>query len=221
MGIKLEELEAEVNRLKEQIAELSWAKDYIEIWKLQSKYTHLYHVLKRSEIPALFAQKTPGVLVELEDAGVFEGLEGVKKVFGILLSEKRHNTPGFMGLHMTVNPVIEINRHRTKAKGVWYSHGSVAIMRDGELKALWCLGRYDMEYVKEDGQWKFLKLVYRITYMTPFDKGWVEEPIAVSMGERASRLPGMTPDRPTTYHMPYAPDQLNEFGPPPPEPYGD
>jgi len=221
MAMTMEELEAEVIRLKEQVAECARAKDYIEIWKLQSTYTQLYHTLRRSEIPNLFAQKTPGVAIELEDGGLYEGLAGIQKVFGGILSEKRHNTPGFMGLHMTVNPVIEINKAGTSARGVWYSHGSVSLSREGELTAFWCLGRYDMEYVKEGGHWKFLKLAYRITYMTPYEKGWIKEPIGVSMGERIARFTDIEPDKPTTYHVPYSPDGLNEFGPPPPKPYED
>jgi hypothetical protein len=47
--------------------------------------------------------------------------------------------------------------------------------RDGGLTAFCCPGRYDMEYAKEDGASRFLKLACRITYMTPYDKGWVRD----------------------------------------------
>ena len=33
-------LEAEVKELKAQVAELSWSKDYLEIWQLTSTYSH-------------------------------------------------------------------------------------------------------------------------------------------------------------------------------------
>ncbi len=125
-------------------------------------YAHLYFIFRRSEIPSLFAQKTPGVTIEIEDGGVFEGIEGVKKIFQGKLGEKRTMTPGFMAVHMTVNPIIEINKDGTRAKGVWFSHGSAASKREGQPRMSWCLGKYDMEYVKEDGKWKFLKMAYRI-----------------------------------------------------------
>ena len=72
-------LETEVASLKKQVAELSKTKDYLEIWKLQSRYTQLYFMLRNSEIPSLFAQKTPGVSISVEDAGVYEGIKGVKR----------------------------------------------------------------------------------------------------------------------------------------------
>ena len=76
---------------------------------------------------------------------------------------------------MTCNPVLQFNKARTRAKGVWHSHGSVTLNRLGQLTSFWCLGKYDMEYVKERGQWKILKLVYRLTYMAQYEKGWAVE----------------------------------------------
>jgi len=74
MPMTLKELEAEVKALKQQAAENAWAKDYLEIWKLQSMYSHLYHVGRNPEVPSLFAQKTPGTIMEIEDSGVYEGI---------------------------------------------------------------------------------------------------------------------------------------------------
>jgi hypothetical protein len=117
-------LEKEVKALKKQAAENAWAKDYLEIWKLQSLYSHLYHVGRNSEVPSLFAQKTPGVTMELEDSGVYEGIKSItyfwNKVFDV---DRMHRSQGFLAVHMTVNPVIEINRKGTLAKGLWHSHG--------------------------------------------------------------------------------------------------
>jgi hypothetical protein len=217
MAMTLKELEDEVVRLKEQVAEHARLKDYIEIWKLQSLYVHLYTMCMRDEIIDLFARKTPGVSIEMEDGGVYEGIEGVKKVFGGILSEKNSKVPGFLGIHMTVNPLIEINKAGTRARGVWPSHGSCALRIEGKLTAYWCLGKYDMEYVKEDGKWKFLKLVYRQIYMTPYEKGWIEEP----QGASIACFPEYPPDKPCTHHLPYNRYRINIFQPPPPEPYND
>ncbi len=211
-------LQAEVARLREQVAELSRVKDYIDICQLQSTYAHLYFIYKRSEIVSLFAQNTPGVSVEIEDGGVFEGIEGVKRIFGPdgKLSQKAHMVPGWMAVMMTVNPVIEINKDGTKARGVWFSHGSGGNRRDGQMSMTWRLGKYDMEYVKEDGKWKFLKVAYRMVYNAPFDKGWAEQP---TMSFFAN--PNFMPDKPTTWHLPYSPYRINIIPPAPPEPYED
>jgi len=215
MPMTMEELEVEVTRLKEQVAESARTRDYIEIWKLQSLYSHLYHIGKRAEIPSLFAQKTPGVSLEIEDSGVYEGIEGVKRLWGTVFSEKSHMTAGFLAVHMTVNPVIEINREGTRAKGIWHSHGCASMRVNGQLTPFLCLGKYDMEYVKEDGRWKFLKFAYRLTFMAHYEKGWVEEPVAASI----AGSPENSPDKPTTYHMPYSQYRINVMQPPPPEPY--
>jgi hypothetical protein len=121
MPKKQKDLETESKKLKAQVAKLSQTEDYIEIWQLMSMYSHLYHVFKRSEIPGPFARKTPGVLVEIEDSGVYEGLEGVDRFFNGVLSEKRHMVPGFLGVHMTVNPIIQFNKkkeHGPKESGI-------------------------------------------------------------------------------------------------------
>ncbi|HJX13170.1 MAG TPA: nuclear transport factor 2 family protein [Dehalococcoidales bacterium] len=217
MAMTLAQLEAEVLRLKEQVAENARTKDYLEIWKLQSLYSHLYHIGRRAEIPSLFAQKTPGVSLEIEDSGVYEGIEGVKRLWSTVFSEQSHLTAGFMAVHMTVNPIIEINRAGTKARGLWHSHGYASLRVNGQLTPFLCLGKYDMEYVKEDGRWRFLKFVYRLTFMSPYHRDWIEE----AQGASIAGSPLNHPDRPTTYHLPYSPYRINVMQPPPPEPYPD
>ena len=217
MSMTIEELEAEVKRLKEQVAENAWTKDYIEIWKLQSLYAHLYHIGEAYNVPSLFAQKTPGVNMEIEDSGVYEGIESITKFWNTVFSERRQRSPGLLALHMTVNPVIEINKASTQARGVWHSHGFCSFVGAGTYRQFLCLGKYDMEYVKEDGQWKFFKFAYRLTFMCPYEKGWVEEPVGASIAGN----PDIVPDKPTTYFMPYSRYRINIMQPPPPEPYPD
>jgi hypothetical protein len=217
MTMTLAEMEAELKQLKAQVAENARARDYLEIWKLQSRYAHLYYLGKRAEVPLLFAQKTPGVSMEIEDSGVYEGIESITRFWNTVFSEKKHMTAGFMAIHMTVNPVIEINKAGTKARGLWHSHGYASMGAPGALKQFLCLGKYDMEYVKEDGEWKFLKFNYRLTFMCPYEKGWVDEPVGASI----AGSPDNHPDKPTTYHIPYSQYRINILEPPPPEPYGD
>ena len=40
----VQRLQTETKRLNEQAAENSFAKDYLEIWKLMSMYAYLYYV---------------------------------------------------------------------------------------------------------------------------------------------------------------------------------
>jgi len=212
----VEELQLEVESLREQVAELACVKDHLEIRKLQSLYSHLYYFGRRSEVPALFAQKTPGVSLELEDSGVYDGIESVTRFWMTVFDDKKIGA-GHLAIHMTVNPVIEIDQARTRAKGLWHSHGFCSLPIEGSLKQFLCLGKYDMEYVKEDGQWKFLKFIYHQAFMCPYTKGWVEEPVAASI----AGSPDNIPDRPSSYYMPYSRYRINVMQPPPPAPYSD
>ena len=216
MAVTVEQLAAEVESLRTEIAELALAKDYLDIWKLQSLYSHLYYIGKRSRVPALFAQKTPGVTLEIEDSGVYEGLESITRFWNTVFSDSSIG-PGHLAIHMTVNPIIEIDAARTRAKGLWHSHGYCSLPQGGSLKQFLCLGKYDMEYVKEDGQWKILTFAYRQAFMCPYERGWLEEPVAASIAGSPENIP----DRPTTYYMPYSRYRINVMQPPPPEPYTD
>jgi hypothetical protein len=216
MAKTLEQLETEIEHLKQQVAEGLYARDYLEIWKLQSRYSHLYHVGLRSEVPLLFARKTPGVSLEMEDSGVYEGIESVTRFWNTIFDD-RTIPAGHLAIHMAVNPVIEIDRDRTRARGLWHSHGYCSLPVQGVLKQFLCLGKYDMEYVKEDGQWRILKFAYRQAFMCPYEQGWMYEPVAASI----AGSPQNVPDKPSTYYMPYSRYRINKFEPPPPEPYPD
>ncbi len=214
--VTFEELEAEVARLKDQVADLACAKDQLDIHKLQSLYSHLYHVGRRRDVPALFAQKTPGVSLEMEDSGVYEGIESVTRFWNTVFDDAKIG-PGHLAIHMAVNPVIEIDAGGTRARGLWHSHGYCSFAVEGAFKQFLCLGKYDMEYVKEDGLWKILTFAYRQTFMCPYEKGWAEEPVAASLAGSPDNLP----DRPATHYLPYSRYRRNIFEPPPPEPYAD
>ncbi len=73
-------------------------------------------------------------------------------------------------LHLVMNPRIEV--HGDHATGQWYlvEPNTTA----GREMAVWGAGRYDEEYVRVDGQWKFQRVVLEPVFWTPFDKGWAE-----------------------------------------------
>jgi hypothetical protein len=216
MTTSLEQMEKDINQLKEQVKAGQRAQDELEIYKVQSLYSHYYNIGARSEVPSLFAQHTLGVNMEIEDSGVYDNIQSITRFWNTVFGKQSHFSPGWMAVHMTCNPVVEINKEGTFAKAVWHSHGYCAI-RMGKLLPFMCLGKYDMEYVKEDGHWKIFKFAYRQTFMSPMDKGFVEAP---SVGSIAAH-PQNKPDRPTTYHMPYNPNAVYIPQPPPPEPFKD
>jgi hypothetical protein len=214
--MSLEQIEQDIKLLKEQVQSGLRAQDELEIYKVQSLYSHYYYVGMRSEIPSLFASHSPGVTMEIEDSGVYTNIDSITRFWNTVFSREGSFSAGFMAVHMTCNPVVEINRDRTRAKALWHSHGFCAI-RIGKLTPFVCLGKYDMEYVKEDARWKILKFVYRQTFMSPMDRLFVEAP---SVGSIAAS-PHNHPDQPTTWHQPYTPDKVYWPLPPPPDPFID
>jgi hypothetical protein len=133
--MSLEELRAEVAALRQQVEELSFTKDYIEICELTSYYTHIYHMLKNEECPDLFAQRVPDVSIEVFDSGVFEGIDQVRTFFNAMTANTRR--PGWMQQHLAVNPVIDIAKDRQTARGLWHTPGIVSRFRKDKLTAYW------------------------------------------------------------------------------------
>ena len=197
----LEQLAAEVERLR----------DILEIQKLQARYQFYIGMNLGHKVAEIFAQTDPDVSAEIGDVGVWRGLESIKRVFGKLTL-----IPGKLGLIMALNPVIEVAKDGSTARGQWYGFGPVAIPTKAtptdekmELAAVWMCGKYDMEYVKEDWKWKIKKLLYAYCFVTPFDKGWVKQPLPHGY-DSFLKTPGGEPDGPATHFHPYGPE-ISEF----------
>lgn len=200
--MSLQDLEARIARLEA----------IHEIQNLQSRYNHYLLMNKLEELVDLFAKKDPNVTVEIADSGVYVGIEGVKRLF-LKGMRAKHAVRGGLGLHMISTPVIEVRRDGTTAKGMWYTFGANTRRDEQGLHALWMAGKYDNEFVKEDGRWRFRAIHWHVFFRSPFEEGWVRKPI-VGSGTQAEEQP----DRPSTYYMPFHPDGFNTFLPAPPEP---
>ncbi len=73
-------------------------------------------------------------------------------------------------MHMVMNPIIEVDGD--SAKGTWYLFQPCTFA--DQNRAVWGAARYDEDYVKIDGQWKFKHLKLTSHFWTPFKEGWVE-----------------------------------------------
>jgi len=155
--------------LEELSAKIQHFEDLEEIKKMQRKYQYwLYKQDYEKIAERCFARKTPGVRMEASDSGTFKGTEGVKKFFLEVMDILRKKQGGFT-MHMAVGPVIEIARDGKTAKSIWFSPGCATDM--------WIWGVYMIDYVKEDGEWKFWHLNFNPFFRTPYDKGWAKVPI--------------------------------------------
>jgi hypothetical protein len=213
-------IEGRLDRLEKQNRYLS---DYIAIWKLQSQYCQYINIGKVKAIVELFADSDE-VEIELSNKGILKGKDAPHRYF--LLSHTDHpittdyapQIKGNMVIHMAVNPVIEINADGTRAKAVWMSPGitNFPIDAKGTIAGAWCWGKYEKEYIKQDGAWKILKFRWRQIFLSRYEQGWHKENLEPGHVVAPPDLPS-APD----YHAPYKTDRVNRYDPPPPEPYKD
>ncbi len=194
--------------LEKRIARLEAFRD---ICNVQGRYNHYLATGQLAEkAHQLFAMKTPGLKAEMADSGVWEGPEGVGKLFQHLGT--KYNMPGALFVHTLLTPVLEVNGDATRARGMWNSFGmNTYIANNGSLDAMWQLGKYDNTFMKEDGKWKFLEFRWHVIFRTPFDEGWVKRPIVEGLHEAG--FPAIGP-----FYSPYDPRRHNAFPPSPPEP---
>lgn len=198
------DLEARIQRLE----------DIHEIANLQGRYNHYVMSHRYQLIVDMFAKKDPDISAELGDSGVLKGYEGIYTAFMVILKEK-YMYPGILALHNLMTPVIEVAPDGKTARGMWHSLGCNTTLRgpDGQLTALWQAGRYDQEFVKEDGEWKFRKFRWYLTFRTPYDQGWVKVPVYDKL-----RRDDVTGDVGSAGRNPYDPGTINPFYPLPPDP---
>lgn len=211
---KLEAINEELEARAERIAAI------IEIMNLQSRYNLWLNLGYYKRIwNELFAHKDPRVKCEIGDSGVYEGQQSVKRLWMALADRERDR--GYMEVKMLMEPYIVLSEDGKTAKGMWPAFGphSDHVTRHpggGEkLIAYWFSGKYDNEFVKEDGKWKILSLHTVIYLRTPFDEGWLKEPDCA----RWRPLEDAPPDKPSNFIEPYHPDGVFYPLPAPPEPY--
>ncbi|MFC1908395.1 nuclear transport factor 2 family protein [Chloroflexota bacterium] len=200
--------------LEERITRL---EDIHEIQNLMSRYEYYHSAGMLEETVQLFAQKTPGVTAEAGIRGVYEGIEGIRRLYFEVLKKK--NPTGNLVEHDLTTPVIEVAGDGKTAKGLWLSPGLLTARDDetDELNAFWDWTKYEVDFVKEDGKWKVWHFHVYLTFCTPYDEGWVKSMVKV---KSSPEIPDeLKPDKPTTYHKPYNPSGLAELVPAPPEPY--
>ena len=200
---------------KSEELRLSRLEAVIEIQNLQGRYNHYLSMGIFDRVLEMFSQKDPNIKMEIADSGLYVGRESIGRWLAESIKPK-HRSRGGMGLMMLSTPVIEVGKDGKSARGMWHSFGCTASRDEKGVRACWQQGKYDNEFVKEHGKWKFRSIHWYINFRTPFEEGWAKKQITGS-----ATAPGIRPDGPSTYFMPYNPDACNEFWPPPPEPDQD
>jgi len=96
--------------------------------------------------------------------GRFEGREAIRDFFAGASAVMP------FAIHHVTNPVIEVSGDR--ATGQWYLW-QPCVHSTGN-QALWMAGRYDDEYHREDGEWRFAHVKIDLRMLSPYEHGWSE-----------------------------------------------
>ncbi|OGO00410.1 MAG: hypothetical protein A2Y58_05925 [Chloroflexi bacterium RBG_13_51_52] len=149
----VKEMEAKLKALEKKISLL---EDVNEVKRLQRAYSYYVQHMMRDEIYDCFADSPDVVLHWLE--GTWLGKEGVKRYFGVG-SDRPEPPPGFLHQVMPIAGVVDVEPNGKRAKGRWYSFGGVAIPNEkGKFNCSIVGGLYEIEYIKQNGAWKMLRV---------------------------------------------------------------
>src|SRR5215212_1434420 len=96
--------------------------------------------------------------------GRYEGRETIRQFFQGVSSEI------IFALHYMMNPIIDVDGD--EARGAWYLFQTCTFANDNT--AIWGAARYDEQYRRVDGGWKFSRLNLISSFWTPFAEGWVK-----------------------------------------------
>jgi hypothetical protein len=162
-----EEMLKEITDLKKKVQRL---EDIEAIKYLQRAYGYYLQHYMAEDLTDLFADHEE---TELKiAAGTFKGKEAVARLFhqGQSGQIDRFQHPKFLHQVMQLSGVIDVDPDGQRAKGRWYGFGANAFPTrdDDKVNPGWMNGIYEVEYIKQDGVWKLLKVRWMMIFHAPW-----------------------------------------------------
>ena len=195
-------LEKEIRQLKKQIKEkdarLSRLEDIEAIKRLQCAYGYYLEHWMGQEIIDCFAMENPDVSATFVE-GTYNGPEGVRRYF----AKAKEMPPDFMHMVMQVSPVITFDKDGKRAYGRWYGYGSILSQNSEPLDPTMMAVIYEMDYIKEKGVWKILKLRLQMHYA--YNRGVAKQ------GAPSGQAIKLTPDEWSPYNTMYPSGYIYPF----------
>jgi hypothetical protein len=166
--------------------EATRAEDIRAIKKLQRVYGYYLEKGLGDDLADLFSSTAEAEYA----AGIYVGDENIRAWFKQLSAGNQ--TPGRLGDHMNLQPVVDLASDGQTAKGRW----RVLLMAGAYgQSASWGEGLYEIGYIKEAGVWKIDRLHWYQNFVAPYDGGWVKKRDAPPRG-RSARPGAVVPAKP-------------------------
>jgi hypothetical protein len=166
-------------------AKLTRLEDENAIERLQRAYGFYVDKAMWQEAADLFADD--GTL-EIGGRGVFVGRQRVLEYLAWLAPDGIKY--GMLFNHIQLQPIVTVADDGQSAKGRWHF---IAEVGEHQKSAMWGMGNYENEYVKQNGVWKIRKLYSIFRMYTPYADGWAKTAMPNTRPEK-----DLPPDRPPT-----------------------
>jgi SnoaL-like protein len=157
-------LEDKVRELEAKVAELY---DREAIRDLRFRYHECINEAQVAEIPELFAEDGE---LDFGHLGEAKGREQIKAFFsglGARRTTEGQRTRGLYRVRQFIhNHVLKVNGDRAAG----YAYLEAKPVYNGESYVV--AARYNDEYVKRDGRWRFSKMSLTPFFMVPLKEGW-------------------------------------------------
>jgi hypothetical protein len=158
-------LEDRVLELEAKVAELT---DCEAIRALRFRYHECVNEAKMAEIPELFTEDGE---LEFGHLGRAKGREKINAFFSGLAGDRSSQVGqprrGLYRVRQFIHNHV-INLHGDRADGFAYLEAKPVYNGESYVVA----ARYDDQYVKRDGRWKFSKMSLTPYFMVPLKEGW-------------------------------------------------
>lgn len=122
-------------------------------------------------------------------------IERLSKLNPKIVNDWKSRFVGNTVLHTLNSPLIVVADDLQSAKALWYTPGAILTTTDGvKPVGFWIWERYGVDFVKEDGQWRFLNVQVNTDFMNPMGAPLQPQgPDAAAMGVEGVQANGPKP----------------------------
>lgn len=186
-----------MERTLEQKVQALW--DEREVRQLMATYVQYGYSRSWENVPGLFADRDD-IWIDCEGFGIFDGPKGIHTFFVDWHHSMEGDGRGMFALHLLTTDIVEVALDGQTARGLWISPGAESRRRadGGGLEAYWIWGMYAIDFIKENGVWKFWHFRIPHLFVCDYHHSWVDVD-RLPMGSGIGNDGRPTADRPSSF----------------------
>lgn len=175
--------------------------DTQEIRKLMARYVYYGYGRAWERVPQMFVDRED-IWIDCEGFGIFDGPEGIRKFFVDWHHSMEGDAKGVFAIHTLTTEIIEVAADGKTARGLWFSPGaeSKRAAGTGELEGYWIWGMYAIDFIKENGEWKFWHFRIPHIFLCDYHHSWVDlDRDEIKLGNQIANAGRPNADRPSGF----------------------